>query len=56
MVVLPVLPSTPSDVSAALIGRERGERGLFLVLIRQKIFWYFVHMRGKKICEFTVKN
>ena len=46
----------PSDLSAPLICRERGVRGLFLILSRQKIFWYFMHMRGKTICEFTVKN
>ena len=47
---------TSSDLSAPLICRERGLRGLFLILSRQKIFWYFMHMRGKTICEFTVKN
>ena len=45
--------SSPSDLSPALIGRERGERGLLLILSRQKIFWYFMHMRGKTICEFS---
>ena len=48
--------ASPRDLSPALLGRERGERGLFLILSRQKIFWYFMHMRGKAICEFTVKN
>ena len=48
--------SRPAYNCHALICRERGLRELFLILSRQKIFWYFMHMRGKTICEFTVKN
>ena len=33
-----------------------GERGLFLILSGQKIFCYFMHMRGETVCEFTAKN
>ena len=41
----------------ALICRERGLWGLLLILSRQKICLYFMHMRGKTIIyEFTVKN
>ena len=41
------------DMEICQLATYRVIQTLFLILSRQKIFWYFMHMRGKTICEFS---